>query len=180
MLIVSPATAQAFAPHAAEKAWVMFVQVNPPSGGIGPILIEGIGGARIAMRLRQLSEDNAFETVLIGLLETTTPREHAAAIAEQYGGHLHDGWYEPTAALLAYVQHVGQPALQLLLEQTHPGALDESLVDSAAIAAVLGVSVQTIRRMVKAKQIPFIKLGDGHGAVYRFVPRDVIASLHRR
>ncbi len=176
MLIVSPATAQALAPHAAERAWVMFVQANPPTGGNGPILIEGISGSKIASRLRQLSEDNAFETVLIGLIETTIPREHADAIAAEYGAPLHDAWYEPTAALLAFVQHVGQPALQVLLEQTHPGALSESLVDTASIAEILGVSVQTIRRLVKAKTIPFVKWGQ----TYRFVPKDVIANLQRR
>jgi excisionase family DNA binding protein len=177
MLIVSPSTAHALAPHAAEHSWVMFVQVNTPDGALGPILIEGVRGSKIAERLNQLARDNAFDAMLIGLMETTTPDEHAAQIAAQCeAAHLHDHWYAPTTELLAFVQHVGQRAMVELLELAHPGALGTAPVDIDEMARILGVSVVTVRRMIKANEIPFLKAG----RIYRFIPADVIASIQRR
>lgn len=176
MLIVSPATASALASHAAERSWVIFVQVNPPIGGNGPIKIEGIRGSQLAARLSQLARDNAFDAMLIGMIETTTPAEYATAIAEQYAGiDLHDGWFEPTADLLALIQHAGQSAIQALLAQTHPGGLSEAPVDIENMARILDVSIPTVRRMVKAEQIPYLRWG----RMLRFVPTDVIATLQR-
>jgi excisionase family DNA binding protein len=40
----------------------------------------------------------------------------------------------------------------------------------------LGVSVPTVRRLVKAGEIPFLRLGKA----LRFVAADVLASLDRR
>ena len=154
----------------------MFLQATPPIGA-GPIKIEGLRGALISTRINQLSADNAFELMLIGLVETTTPTEHAAAIAEQFASsHMHDGWYAPSADLLAFVQHVGQGAIQSLLASAHPGWLSDQPVDIKAMADILGVSVQTLRRMCKANEIPFMRWGN----TYRFTPADVIATLNRR
>ncbi len=152
----------------------MFVQVNPPSGQ-GPIKIEGVKAGQLATRLRQLAADNAFEATLVGLIATPTPAEHASAIGEQYATHIHDGWFEPTADLIAFIQHTAQGPIQELLAQTHPGGLSETPVDIEQMAEILGVSVPTVRRMVKAEQIPYLRFG----RVYRFVPADVIASLQR-
>jgi len=156
----------------------MFVQVNPPIGPMGPIKIEGVRGLAIAQRLRQLAAENAYEAMLIGLVETPTPIEHANAIADQYAGdaELHDGWFEPTPALVAYIQHVGQAAIQELLSKTHPAALTNEPVDIDEMARILGVAVVTVRRMIKAKQIPCMRFG----RTLRFVPTDVVASLQRR
>jgi excisionase family DNA binding protein len=175
MLIVSPATTTALAPHAAQKSWVMFVQTNPPCSGPGLILIEGARGAELAQRMKQLSSTNAYEVMLIGLVESTHPAEHAKAIGEQYSVHVHSSWYEPTASLLAFVAHVGQPTLSALLSEMHPGALSETPVDINEIAKILNMSVPTVRRMIAKQQIPFIRAG----RIYRFVPSDVIASLRR-
>ncbi len=176
MLIVSPATANALAPHAAERSWVMFVQVTPPMGA-GPIKIEGASGKRIADRLAQLAADNAFDTMLIGLMPTTAPQQDAAAIAQQFAfAHLHDGWFAPEPALLSFVQHAGMAAIQELLERTHPAAVDNEAVDIETIANMLNVSVTTIRRMVKAGSIPFLRAGNG---ALRFMPRDVFATLRQ-
>ena len=176
MLIVSPSTATALASHAAGS-WVMFVQTNPPTGGAGPIKIEGVQGTQIAGRLTALARDNAFETTLIGLLSTETPDELATAIADQYGGgELHDGWFTPSANLLAFVQHAAQVAIQDLLARTHPGALPVTPVDIDEMARLLSCSVPTVRRMVKAGEIPHLRWG----RVLRFVPADVISTLHRR
>ncbi len=175
MLLVSPTTANAIAPHAAERSWVMFVQVNPPVGGAGPIKIEGVAGKQLGERIAQLAADNAFDTVLIGLVPTEIrPHDHARAIAEQYAdAHLHDGWFQPTPGLLAFIQHTGLDAIQELLARTHPGALSDSPVDIDTMASILGVSVVTVRRMVKAEQIPYLRVG----LALRFVPADVIATL---
>lgn len=179
VLIVSPATANALAPHAAERSWVMFVQVQPPIG-VGPVKIEGVRGKHIGERLAQLAADNAFDTMLIGLIPTTnSPHDHANAIAQQYASaHLHDGWFTPDPGLLAFIQHAGLPAIQELLAQTHPAALAEEPVGIDELAEMLGVAPITIRRMVKAEQIPYLRVG----LALRFVPRDVIATLrvHRR
>ena len=179
MLIVSPSTAIAIAPHAAaaSKGWVMFVQANLPStcNGQGLILIEGARGSELAARIKQISASNAYEVTLIGLIESTTPADHARAIVEQYTSDLHNNWCEPTAGLLAFIQHVAQPALQSLITQTHPGALSEAPVSIKEIAAMLRTSVPTVRRMIAKNQIPFFRAGNE----YRFVPSDVLASLRR-
>lgn len=177
MLIVSPSTASALAPHAAEKSWVMFVQVNPPTGGQGPIKIEAVKGSLIGTRLATLARENAFEPMLIGLVESPTPESHARAIAEQYGaGQLHHDWYAPSADLLAFIQHVAQGPIQALLAVAHPGGLSEAHVDIEQLADILSVSIPTVRRMIKAEEIPYLKFG----RIYRFVPADVIASLAHR
>ncbi len=176
VLVVSPSTASALAPHAAEKSWVMFVQVNPPFGGPGPIKIEAVKGTQIASRLRAISSDNAYETMLIGLIESTTP-DYGDAVAAQYAGALlHDGWYEATADLIAFIQHAAQEPINRLLAQAHPGGLSEAPVDIKDMAKILGVSEPTIRRMVKSNEIPYLRWG----RMLRFVPADVVATLQRR
>lgn len=175
MLIVSPSTANALAPYASERAFVMFVQVNPPKGGMGPILIEGVKGAALGRRLGQLARDNAFDPMLIGLLETTQPEQTAYQVKQDHDAdRLHDDWFEPTARLLGLVQQA-QLVLQELLAQTHPGAMETAPVDIDAIATMLGVSIKTVRRLVDKNQIPFLRVG----SQLRFVPADVMASLQQ-
>jgi excisionase family DNA binding protein len=178
MLIVSQATATAMAPHTGEKSWVMFVQETPPTNTIGPIWIEGVTGSQIPQRLGELARFNAYETFMIGLVETPKPADSARAIREQYAGkQLHDYWYEPTADLLAYIQHVAQEPIKRLLEQTHPGALSTATVGVKELMQILDVSESTILRMVKAGEIPYYRWG----RVLRFVPAEVLASMqHRR
>lgn len=155
----------------------MFVQVNPPTGGAGPIKIEAVKGANIAARLRALAAENAFEPYLIGLTSTTTPNELAKAIHEKHlAAHIHHDWFDPTPELLAFVQHTAALALRDLLARTRPGGIPDGAVDIDEIAHYLGVSVQTVRRMVKAGDIPHLRMGKA----LRFVPADVVASLERR
>jgi excisionase family DNA binding protein len=175
MLIVSPATATALAPHADGSSWVMFIQIIPPSGP-GAIKVEAVKGAMIAARLRALAADNPFEVMLIGLAPTPHPAELAAQFTAQFAEtHLHDGWFDVTPPLLGLVQAVGQHALQELLSRTHPAGLAEHPVDIEEMARVLGVSVPTVRRMVRANEVPYLRWG----RMLRFVPADVIASLRR-
>jgi len=179
VLIVSPPTASALSPHAAEHAWIMFVQVSPPSG-LGPILIEAVRGSEIGRRLAQLARDNAYEAMLIGLIESPTPAEHAAQIHAQWiAAHLHDHWFEPAGDLMAFIEHTAQRTLSELLSQAHPGAMNDQPVGIDEMAKILGCSTQTIRRMVKAQEIPFLRADRSGGRVLRFVPIDVIASLRR-
>lgn len=177
MLIVSPSTASTLTPHASERAFVMFVQVNPPKGGVGPILIEGVKGHRLGGALGELARRNAFDPMLIGLLETAQPEQYAHAIKSQYDhDRLHDDWFEPSPSLLGYIQQNAQQALQELLAATHPGAFSQQPVGIDEIAAMLGVSVKTVRRMIDKQQIPYLRNGNGP---YRFVPADVLGSVRR-
>ena len=177
MIIISPTTASAMSPHTSRASWVMFVQTVMPGGSIGPSLIEPIAGPRISSRLSEIARNNAYETILIGLVETPAPDQAAQAIREQFAGkHLHHDWHEPTADLIAYIQHHAQTPIKQLLAQTHPGGLSTETVGVEELAKILKVSETTIGRMVKANQIPFMRWG----RVLRFVPAEVIASLQHR
>ena len=177
MIVLSPHTASTLSPLTADQSWVMFVQVSPPVGAAGPIKIEGVRGTQIAPRLREIAADNAYETYIIGLTSTETPGELAQVIHDQFNAALlHHDWFEPTIELLAFVQHTAQEALQNLLAQTRPGGVPEGAVDIETIAEFLGVSVPTVRRAVKAGEIPYLRMGKA----LRFVAADVLASLERR
>lgn len=177
MIALSSHTAAAIAFRAAEGSWIVFLQVIPSVGSQGPIKIEGLKGTQLAERLTMIARDNAFEVQLIGLMPTLIPKEHAEAIAAEHEAtHLHDGWFAPTNDLVTFIQHAAQDAIQILLEQTPPSLLNgDQVVSIDEMAAILKISVPTIRRLVKADAIPYFKLGKA----YRFVPADVIASLQR-
>jgi excisionase family DNA binding protein len=175
MIVIGPNTAQSLSPHTTERSWVMFVQISPPNLA-GPIKIEGVRGSQVSDRLLAISEDNPYPAYLIGLVETATPNEHAQAIYAQYAAsHLHDGWFEPIPDLLQFIQHVGQAALADLLAATRPGGVPDGVVDIDQIAAVLGVSTTTIRRLVAAGTIHCFRVG----RQLRFVVADVLASMNR-
>jgi excisionase family DNA binding protein len=176
MLILSPHTADVLVPLTADQSWVMFVQVNPPTGGFGPIKIEGVHGKQIAARLREIDLESPYEMLLIGLTPTETPDELAQVIHTQFANaNIRHDWFEATIDLISFIQHTGQEALQTLLAQARPGGVPDGAVDIETIAEFLGVSVPTVRRAVKAREIPFFKMGKA----YRFVAADVLASLER-
>lgn len=173
MIRISPGTAAAIALHAATSSWVVFVQVRPPAGEC-PIKIEAVAGTQLLPRMRSLESDNPFNVFLIGLIPTPMPNEIVAELAQLHAGQaLHDGWYQPSADLLAFIEEGATPALALLLGQTHPAGLEDAAVNIETMAQLLDVSVPTIRRMIKAEQIPYLRFG----RIYRFVPDDVFASL---
>lgn len=152
----------------------MFVQISPPPSGIGPIKIEGIRGAKIGGRLLSISVENPYPSYLVGLIEAASPHQQAHAIATQFSQHhMHDGWFEPAPALVQFVQEHGQQALSELLAQTRPGAVDGQIVDIENIAAILNVSVKTVRRLVEADGIPHMRVGKQ----LRFVVADVLAAM---
>lgn len=153
----------------------MFVQIAPPSG-VGPVLIQGVRGARIGDKLNEISTNNPWPAYLIGLIESPSPHEQAHAIAAQFAAnHLHDGWFEATSPLLQLIQQHAQAALSTLLAVTRPGAVDGQIVDTNGIAQILGVSVQTVRRLVDADAIPHLRVGKQ----LRFVVADVLAAMQR-
>jgi len=174
VIIVGPNTSQALSPHAAERSWVMFVQIAPPTGAAGPVKIEGVRGAKIGDRLLTISAENPYPSYLIGLIESASPHQQAHAIASQFAEHhMHDGWFEPAPTLLRFVQSYGQRALGELLAQTRPGAVDGQIVDIEEIARILNVSVRTVRRLVEADGIPHMRVGKQ----LRFVVADVLAAM---
>jgi excisionase family DNA binding protein len=177
MIVLSPYTASTLSPHTVDQSWVIFVQANPPTGGMGPILIEGVKGPQIATRLRALAAANAFDTFIIGLTPTTTPNELAKTIQAQHeAAHLHHDWYAPTVELLTFIQHTSQNKLAELLAAARPGGIPDNAVTIEEIAALIGVSVSTVRRLVKDGEIPYLRMGKA----LRFMPADVIGSLERR
>lgn len=176
MLRLSSATVASIALHAADQTWVVFAQLNTPSGP-GPVKAETIKGTQLAPRMRTLVADNPYETYLIGMIPTTIPFDAGMAFANEYpSAHLHDGWFEPSVELMSYIETNGTEALQQLLELTHPAGLEgTNAVSIDQIAEMLDVSVPTVRRMVARDQIPYLRWGK----VLRFVPDDVMASLRR-
>ncbi len=176
MLRLSTSTVAAIALHAADQAWVIFAQLHPPNGP-GPVKIESIRGPQLMPRMRTLVADNPYELYLIGMIATPGPMDAAAlAFAQEYpSAHLHDGWFEPSTELMSYIEQNASASIQDLLAVTHPAGVEGTeAVSIDEIAAMLGVSVPTVRRMVKANEIPFLRWG---GKTLRFVPADVFASL---
>lgn len=172
MLIVSPSTATALAPHARDNTWVMFVQASSPSSSA--IKIELVTGRNLGVRLNSIARDCPFETMLIGLATSPQPAQLAEQVAAQFADdHMHDGWFESSPALIGVVQAIGQHAMQELLSSTMPGAVSSDAVDADEMARLLDCSVPTVRRMVQRGQIPCMR----SGRVLRFVPADVFASL---
>lgn len=174
MIALNSGTSAAIALHAAELSWVVFLQTELPGGiGAGRIKIEGLRGKQLASRFSTLARECPYEIYLIGMIPTTDPGVHSSAIAEQHP-IVHDGWFEATADLIAFIAAQGQPALISLVEKVHPGAFDqEQLVDIEQLAQMLDVAPITIRRMIERRAIPYYRVG----RAYKFKPSEVLASL---
>jgi excisionase family DNA binding protein len=176
VLIAHHTTASAIAPHAADRSWVAFLQTTLPAGVLSPIRIIGMKGGELGRELRRMAADNAYDVQIIGLIASVDPDRHAQAIGEQYaGGHMHDGWYQPSADLIAFIQHHGKSALQELLGQVNPAVINEHVVDLKQIAKIIGCAEVTVRRMIERGEIPFLRAGWG----YRFQPAEVIAAMRQ-
>lgn len=171
MIVFSAQTAQSLGPHARNRPSVIFVQAQISAAG--PIKIEGT--ADPAMRLREIDRELPVETLWIGMIPHDGHRNLAKAIGEQHeASRLRHDWFSPTPELIAYIQHVAQQPLIELLEQVRLSRPD-GLLSIDDVAAQLGVSVSTVRRLVKDKHIPVIRVGNQ----LRFVLTDVLASLQR-
>jgi excisionase family DNA binding protein len=176
MMILNPTTAAAVVLHASDGVWIMFLQSTAPCDPYGPIMIESTMRERLAARLTDLNEDNAYGLRLIGLMPVNDPKNVDTVLEAFDAYRLHDAWFAPNAELLAFIAENAQDAISLLLAQTRPGALPDAPIMINEMADILGVSVPTVRRMIKLEEIPFLKFG----RVYRFIAADVLASLERR
>lgn len=175
MIALTSHTAAAIALHAAKQSWIVFLQAVIHGTG-GPVLIGGVKGRDLVDYLGTASRWCPDDLQLIGLLETQLPDEDARVIADEFGAHqIHDWWFQPVPELLLFIQQDAQSSLPTLLSQTHPGGLSDAPVDAEEMAKILGISLPTLRRMIKSDQIPYLMFG----RFYRFVPRDVLASLKR-
>lgn len=178
MLKLSLTTTAAIALHAANQSWVVFAQVHTPSDPRGPIKIEGARAAQLLPCMRSLVVNCPFDVFLIGLIPSPVPAELAAQLHTEFDeAMIHDGWFEPVDQLTTLIEQNGTAALQDLLAVTHPAGIeDDSIMSIDDLATALNVSVVTIRRWVKAEQIPYLR----HGRILRFVYSDVLATLQRR
>jgi excisionase family DNA binding protein len=177
MFRLSPSTTTAIALHATEQSWIVFVQCRPPAG-LAPIKIEGIRARDFIPRTRALNLDSPFETHLIGLLPTDAPQELELALHGRFAEeHLRDGWFTPSGHLANFIDESATDTLRGLLALVHPAAVEDGgAVSIEEMAELLGVAVVTVRRMVKAEQIPHLRWG----RTLRFIPSDVFASLQAR
>ena len=175
MLIARRSIANAITPHAAGRSWVVFLQTALPDGVPSPIKIAAMHGAKIGEELQRISTANAYEVRIIGLIPSDQADQQAAAIAQKFGEHLHDGWYAPRADLIAFIQHHAKAAFQELLGRVHPAAITDRLVSVRELAQILNCAEITVRRMYQSNEIPFVKTGDK----YLFHPAEVIAALRR-
>lgn len=171
MIFLGSHTTNSLAPLTRGLACVLFVQARTP-GGPSPIRIEGTRDP--VARLRAMSEDNAAETFLIGLMKTDTPDITEASVRTQFqGAALRGRWYQPTNELMSFIQINGQTAISELLGQLRPHSHPSGTATIEEVAEHLNVSVSTVRRMVKAGTIPYLRTG----RQLRFIPDDIVASL---
>lgn len=177
MIALTSETAAVVALRAAEGSWLMFLQAEYPGAGAGPIMIQGLQGKQLAPRLQMIAKLSPCDVQLVGLVTSQLPDEDAHALANEFSAYqLHDWWFEPCPELVQLITTTAQETLRILLAQTQPGGLSDAPVDAERMAAILDISVPTLRRMVTANEIPYLRVGRFH----RFVPRDVIASLKQR
>lgn len=176
MLIARRSIAAAITPHAADRSWVVFLQTALPAGVASPIKIVAMRGADIGDEVRRIGAANAYQVQIIGLVSAADPDQLVREIAQRYAGpELHDGWYEASANLIAFIQYNAKAALHELLSRTHPAAVAEGLVDLKQMATILNCAEVTVRRMVHAQEIPFLRVG----TKYVFHPAEVLAALRQ-
>ncbi len=173
MLVLTPQTTQSLRPLAKNLACVIFVQAKMPVGA-SPILIEATRDP--AGRLREIDRDSAVETYWIGMVPSEQPFEHATALGEQFASaRIRHDWFTPTVEVLTFVQHVAQRPLLDLLARLRVHSQPEGAVTIETVAEYLGVSIPTVRRMVKDAKIPVMRVG----SQLRFFIADIVASLQR-
>lgn len=169
MLFLGPNTFNSLAPQVRGTSCVLFVQARCD----GNVRIEGT--KQPSDRLKALAENNSSETHLIGLLRDVVDPAlveadlHARFAASRVRGR----WFQPSVELLTFIQTDGQAALHELLGGMRPHSHPEGTITVEELAAHLNVSVATVRRMVKAGTVPYLRTG----RQLRFLAADVVASL---
>ncbi len=161
------------APITKGMSCVLFVQARPVCG---PTAIRIEGTKDPAARLNALSDDNAVETFLAGVIETTEPAAAEAHLAEMFRPfHLRGKWFSATNELMGYIQLNAQQVLVQKLSELRTHSHPDNTMTIEQIAEHLHVSTRTIRRMVDDGTIPHLRAG----RQLRFMPGDVVASLRK-
>ena len=153
----------------------------------GPGLIK-IGATRdLAQRLATLTSENAVPVRLVGAL----PHRDAPAYADQLRRRFaamcdHGDWFRPWAPLRVFLGGLASatPATPVAPCAAGPAAADGGfpfdapmpLLDAADLAAHLRVSIVTVRRLVRARQLPCVRVG----RQLRFDVRDPAIAARRR
>lgn len=136
------------------------------------VLIEGTKHA--PERLRALADNNSGETKWVGMLRVEDPTKAEAELHTRFASTRARGrWFQQSPELVALIASQGQAALRELLGDLRPHSHPEGTITVEEIAAHLNVSVPTIRRMVKAGKVPYLRAGNQ----LRFLAADVVATL---
>ena len=168
MLFLGSNTVSSLSSHVRGTPCVLFVQAKCD----GTICIEGTKNP--SGRLRALSEDNSGETFLIGLLRVEDPTKAEEELHARFASaHVRGRWFQPVPALIAFIQTDGQAAIRDLLATLRPHSQPEGTITIEEMAAHLNVSVPTVRRMVKAGRVPYLRAGNQ----LRFLAADVVTTL---
>ncbi len=56
--------------------------------------------------------------------------------------------------------------------------MDSEFLSIKEVAVIFSVNAKTIRRAIKKKQLPFIRIGEGHRSPYR-ISKLVIEAIHQ-
>jgi len=168
MLFLGPSTVNSLTPRVRGTSCVLFVQAKCD----GTVLIEGTKNP--PERLRALADNNSGETFLVGLVRVEDPAKVEGELHARFASALARGrWFHPAPELVSFIQAQGQSALHELLGDLRPHSHPEGTITVEEMATHLNVSVPTVRRMVKAGRVPYLRVGNQ----LRFLAADVVASL---
>jgi excisionase family DNA binding protein len=150
----------------------------------GPGLIK-IGATRdLTQRLATLTSENAVPVRLVGALAHRDAPAYADQLRRRFAAMCdHGDWFRPWAPLRAFLGGLAA-AVPATPSSPRPMAADEAfpfdappaLLDAPALAAHLRVSTVTVRRWVRARQLPCIRVG----RQLRFDVRDPVIAARRR
>ena len=168
MLALTPPTVLAISQSLEGRSWVAFFGLRAPSG----LCIKIEATKTLAARMRALENDSPFDTSLMGLIETTQPAEAARAIQNEYqAARLRGEWFQPVPQLLTFIDRGAQTDLKNLVSHLRPAT--DGTVSVEELAEHLGVSVPTIYRRVRDRQLPHYRVG----RQIRFVLAEVLPHV---
>ena len=133
-----------------------------------------IGATRdLAQRFATLTSENAGPVRLVGAVHHRDPVAYADQLRRRFAAMCdHGDWFRPWAPLRAFVDAVAPSVLDaprpLAPAAVAPAAVapaaftfdtPQPLLDAAALAAHLQISIVTVRRLVRARQLPCVRVG---------------------
>lgn len=148
-----------------------------------------IGATRdLAQRFATLTSENAGSVRLVGVVYHRDPAAYADQLRRRFAAMRdHGDWFRPWAPLRAFVDVVA-PSVPDAPRPPSPAAAapaafaafafeaPQPLLDAAALAAHLRVSIVTVRRLVRARQLPCVRVG----RQLRFDVREPVIAARRR